>query len=170
MRMLAGLIGAIVAALLVVWLMNSSRSVIVDATYEMPMPATAPAGSPSKPAEIPPPVPKPVPEPASAPALPELPAYIQIVEPLAGATAKIESTLPARNAIELKTAGVRRLRLLRSEWPHRVTTSIAVRIDDQGIEWTSRRDVLELERRDNGDWVILSSAASAPARRSDSRP
>jgi hypothetical protein len=103
------------------------------------------------------------PKPATAPVLPELPPYLQIVEPLAGATARVESTLPAPNVIDLTTAGVRRLRLLRSEWPQRVTTSIAVRIDDQGIEWTARRDVLELERRDNGDWLIVRPAASTPA-------
>ena len=71
--------------------------------------------------------------------------------------------LSAPNAIDLKTSGVRRIRLLRAEWPQRVTTSIAVRIDEQGIEWTGKRDVLELERSENGDWAVVKPAAPTPA-------
>jgi hypothetical protein len=156
MRFLAALIGAIVAALLVAWLINSPRG----ATKIAPPPAVAPASSPSKVADTPPPVtePEPAPKPASAPPLPQLPPYLEIVDSLAGVTPKIDSTLTSPNAIDLTTAGVRRIRLLRSQWPRRVTTSIAVRIDGQGIEWTGKRDVLELERSDNGDWAIRSPA------------
>lgn len=153
MRMWAGLIGAIVAALLVVWLINRPSDTAHDAP-SMPAPAAKPLPAPVEP---PPAATQPANEPV--PVLPELPPYLEIVDSLAAATPRIESTVSAPNAIDLKTVGVRRLRLLRSEWPHRVTTSIAVRIDGQGIEWTGKRDVLELERSDNGDWAILPPAA-----------
>jgi len=160
MRVLAGLIGAIVAALLVVWLTNCASNTRRD-TPPAPTPVARPAEEPSQPVESPPSPPQPQLEPTRA--VPELPPYLEITESLPGAAAKIESTLPAPNAIELKTDGVKRLRLLRSEWPHRVATSIAVRIDKQGIEWTPRYAVLELERRDNGDWAIVRPVASPPA-------
>lgn len=153
--MLAGLTGAMVAALLVAWLIHSSRGVPYSTPNQTsPMPLSQPA---------PPLVADDRPETQPAPEPVKLPPYIELLEALTGSTPKIDAVLPSPNVIELTTAGVRRVRLLRSEWPQRVTTSIAVRIDGQGIEWTGRRDILELERRDNGDWVIVKQAASAPA-------
>lgn len=91
------------------------------------------------------------------------PAFVTRFEAgTATATPQIESQISAPGTVTLRTANVRRLTLTRSALPFEARGSVALRVDDQGIEWTRRSAVLELERRSSGEWVVIKPATSQP--------
>ncbi|MBI5864356.1 MAG: hypothetical protein HZB38_07600 [Planctomycetes bacterium] len=134
---------AVAGSLLLLMRGRVAQTPIVPAAPPSSAPATAPAEPPTS-------------APTTMPAaVPELPPYVRILETTGHGDAKLDADAAGPDVLNLKTAGVKRIKLLRTEWPHPTRGSIAVRIDGLGIEWTARREVLELERLDNGDWLVI---------------
>ncbi len=106
--------------------------------------------------------------PAEEPALPD---YLHVLDRFDRAkpyklTARQEQ--PAR--LRVTTDNVRRIRLERPLLDLNTSGSISLQIDSQGIEWTPRTPVLELERSVNGEWMSVkdadkSAGKSAPQNR-----
>jgi hypothetical protein len=127
------------------------------ATRSDPEEATEPS-EPQTP-DIPEPSAPTEPEPA-APDAPEqeaeeerIPEYLTVVErfePLQRAV--VRAQLEGQRRIIIETDNVARLRISRHKLDFAARRSIVLRIDGQGIEWTPRYDLVELERSRNGAW------------------
>lgn len=93
--------------------------------------------------------------PATQPATIELPEYLELVERLNDARGfHIDARTDSPQRITLNTENVRRLRMDRRKLSANPRGSIAIRIDDQGIEWTTRVIEIELERSPSGRWSV----------------
>ncbi len=139
-------------------------------TTQSPPPAPAeqrpaevrPAAQPPAPSRLPaqgdPPVVS-APQPDAPPAPPspeEPPKYVRILErERSDASASLDATARGNAVVRLETNNVKRLRLIRDELPFRATRSVAVRIDQQGIEWSPRHAWIELERSRSGEWTVV---------------
>lgn len=152
MRRLGGIIMALIALLVVILIGYQSAT---KATHPIPTSTTLPSTQPHSLAPLSPGNPtSAVVEAQSQPTSPPVPPYVEIAEVVAGRRPKVAVTLTPPAVLSIRTEGVRTLRLLRAHWPHEIAGSIAINIDGQGIEWTRRRDVLELNCGVNGGWSV----------------
>jgi hypothetical protein len=86
---------------------------------------------------------------------PRTPRYLAIVEQIhADREASIRSTVRSPTKLELETDNVKRLRITREGLPLLQNSSIVLRIDGQGIEWTRHYTAVELERSPAGTWTV----------------
>lgn len=124
-------------------------------------PTTAPA---SRPAPSTQPASAPATQPASRPALPEVPPYIRIVaaaDPLRKSACDVLCE-PAERRLIVDTANIARLEFSRQELPLPRERSVALRVDGRVFEWTPAFDSIVIERRSNGDWVIVERQPRRP--------
>ncbi|MGE0480378.1 MAG: hypothetical protein AB7Q17_07895 [Phycisphaerae bacterium] len=120
-----------------------------------PVPTVADRDAPSSQPSPAPQASAPATQPATQPAAIELPEYLELVERLHESRAfQIEVRTDGSQRITLDTENVRRLRIDRRKLPANPRGSIAIRIDDQGIEWTPRVIEIELERSPSGRWSV----------------
>ncbi len=161
MRLLLGVIFALLVFVGLIWLGfgRSSQTVLIS---NAPGPAvlvttTRPESQATSAASTAPVV-------ESRPATPDTPPYIAVIEQFDNRKPRLEATIASPTTLQLRTDGIRQLRLFKEHWPHEVGGSIAVLIDGQGIEWTRRRAVLDLVCGQSGGWSVLpeSAATSAP--------
>ncbi len=123
-------------------------------------PASAPTSEPS-PATQPSAQSKPATQPIDA--LPLTPEYLHILErSTAGKKVVLDSKVEEGNTLKITSENVQRIRLTRKGLPLPRGKSIAIVIDQQGIEWTTSADVVELERSSNGAWNIVRPPVSRP--------
>lgn len=132
----------------------------------------ADAQAPDRPAraersEQPPPAvknePPPKPQPEAPPKDPPLPKYIRVLErddPKAAIAISAVADRP--DSLELRTTNVQRFRIDRRELATPSGRSIALRLDDQVIEWTARYSVLEFARDEQGFWQIVDRLPARP--------
>lgn len=125
-----------------------------DARRE-PQPPIDPQPEPAPEAEVPAP-----PSPGEEPELPEYITRLERIESARGH--RLDAEFRQQGVIVLSTANIRRLRVERSRLPTRVASSIAVRIDGQGIEWSPRHQWIELERSSVGQWQVVARYPDAP--------
>jgi hypothetical protein len=94
---------------------------------------------------------------------PGIPRFISIteeIEPQRLSSVDV-AVLPPRK-LELNTENIKRLRLTREGLPLAKNSSIVLRIDGQGIEWTPRYIAVELERSPTGLWTVIGRRAYQP--------
>ncbi|MFO0838975.1 MAG: hypothetical protein U1D55_10660 [Phycisphaerae bacterium] len=86
---------------------------------------------------------------------PHVPEYVTILDraPRFG----FEAQTSGSSVLTITSENVRRIRLDRALIPLDRTHSITIRIDGYGIEWTPRRERVELERSPNGAWRVAES-------------
>lgn len=77
----------------------------------------------------------------------------------AGRPAAVDAQLQAPRALVLDTTNVRRFRITRRNLPIAPGGSIALRVDGQVFEWTTRRAVLELAYTPSGGWRVVDRSA-----------
>ena len=162
MRLLLGIVVALLVFIALIWVGFGSRGVtVVSPSAPGPSVLTSTTQPESRPA----PPPATTPAAPSQPALLDTPAYLTIVDVFPNRdTPKLEATISSPTSLQLHTDGIRRIRLEKSQWPHDVAGSIAINIDGQGIEWTRKRAILELVCGKSGGWSVLpeNAATSAP--------
>lgn len=117
--------------------------------------------------ESPPPAAKTAPQPKAQPDTPPkdppLPKYIRVLERDDPKSAiAISAAADRPDTLELKTTNVQRFRIDRRELAAPSGRSIALRLDDQVIEWTARYSVLEFARDEQGFWQIVDRQPARP--------
>lgn len=103
---------------------------------------------------------RPGPHPAGPPALPPYLTVLERTRP--DDPFEVQARPQPPGTLELTTRNVLRLRIDRRLVPLRRDRSIAVWIDGQGIEWTTRHDTLLLERTRSGTWRALPQGENRP--------
>ena len=84
---------------------------------------------------------------------PKIPDFLRIVERMHdNKRASVRARIEKPRRLVLDTDNVTRVRIDRRELELPRGRSITIRIDGQGIEWTPRYDVVELERTAGGVW------------------
>lgn len=68
---------------------------------------------------------------------------------------KLQAETRAPSTLTLDTRNLQRIRISRAGLPLARNRSVAIVIDNQGIEWTTRTDIIELERSPAGVWSVL---------------
>lgn len=129
------------------------------------LPQSAPVSAPSAPASSQSQPESSQSQPASQPidALPKTPDFLAILGRVAdGKRVTLDAQIEPNNTLRLTTENVERIRLTRKGLPLPRDRSVAVIIDQQGIEWTSSTDVVELERSPGGTWNIIRAPAARP--------
>lgn len=94
---------------------------------------------------------------------PDPPHYVAVMdryEPDAPSRVHVKVVRPAK--LELQTENVKRLRITREGLPLPRDRSVILRIDDQGIEWTSGYIAIELERSSVGVWEVTQRKPAKP--------
>lgn len=127
------------------------------AAAPQPTPTPEPAGETMHPATQ-----EPAPRPAEATTKPSSKPDGIVLPPYIVRTIAIDATRPFRlqaetrdpSTLRLETNNLRRVRISRIGLPLARNRSVAIVIDNQGIEWTTRSDVIELERSAAGVWSV----------------
>lgn len=83
----------------------------------------------------------------------EPPEYIVVLERFTtDRSYQLEARSEAETRLTIRTDNIKRLQIRRSGSGLSAARSIAILIDNQGIEWVSRLEAVELERSINGAW------------------
>lgn len=99
-------------------------------------------------------------QPAESKPPPPFLAVVEEINPARRSTVTAELHPPRK--LVVNTTNVKRLRLTRERLPLTHSRSIVLRIDDQGIEWTSKHVAIELERSAAGEWTVVKRRPRKP--------
>lgn len=92
-----------------------------------------------------------------------LPDYLTVLERIhPGRLFKVDAELSGDRRLIIDTRNVKRIRLDRRRLDLTHNRSIALRIDEQGIEWTTRSAVVELQRANDGVWAPVKPIKPGP--------
>ncbi|MBL8879822.1 MAG: hypothetical protein JNG88_11945 [Phycisphaerales bacterium] len=90
---------------------------------------------------------------ASEPPAPAIPDYVLVLERFSSDKPySVDARVDDAHRMTLRTTNVKRLQIRRAGSGLSQTRSVAIMIDQQGIEWGSKLEAVELERSINGAW------------------